>query len=164
MKLSFFSRFGLGLVALAMVVSAPAVRAQNTTNRAALGIAFPTVTAGAQSNLLYQAAAGLNISPTAATLRNSPLGVDLLINASTTTNAVSVQSVYGFQLGFLDGTWANNCLLAVIPAGNSISNINFRTNFSQAVLGNATKIRHAITTNGNATSLVTSNITLNFFY
>lgn len=155
----------LFVVGLLLVLAAPvALRAQSGTNRTALGIAFPTVLGGAQSNLLYQAASGLNISPTAATLRNSPLGVDLLISASCGTNAVTVQSVYGFQLGYIDGTWANNALLVVVPAGNSISNIVYRTNFSQALIGNAIKIRHAITTNGNAASLVTTNLSINYFY
>ena len=90
--------------------------------------------------------------------------MDLLIKSSTTTNALNVQSVYGFQLGYADGTWANNMLLAVIPASTAISNINFRTNFSQAVLGNAVKIRHAVTTNGNATALTTTGISINYYY
>lgn len=152
------SRVGIAFVA--MVVAAPAVQAQTATNVATISDSFPTVPANAQSNLLYQAASGLPITPTATRLRNSPFGIDLVINATLATNALAVQSAYGFQLGYADGTWANNMLLAIIPAGVGISNITFRTNFSQAVIGNATQIRTAQRTNGNAAALVTSTIRL----
>ncbi len=163
MKSSFLSRVGIVLVALVAVASAPAVQAQTATNVATISDSFPTIPAGSQSNLLYQAASGLNITPTATRLRNSPVGIDVVINATLATNALAVQSVYGFQLGYADGTWANNMLLAVIPAGVGISNITFRTNFSQAVIGNATQIRTAQRTNGNAVALVTGTIRLHNF-
>lgn len=144
---------------LLLLVAAPvSLRAQSGTNLVTLSQAFPTVPANAQSNLLYQAASGLNITPTPVRLNNSPLGIDLVINATLATNALAVQSAYGFQLGYTDGTWANNMLLAIIPAGVGISNITFRTNFSQALLGNAVWIRDAQRTNGNAVALVTSSI------
>ncbi len=157
----------VGVMFVLALLSAPeCLRAQAGTNHLSMSVPFPTVIGGSMSNILFQAASGLNITPTATALRNSPLGVDIQITSQTSSNAAVVQSAYGFQLSSDGGVTfaANHQLLALIPSGTSISNIVYRTNFSQALLGNANAIRISSVTNGNASSLVTSNVTLNYFY
>ena len=169
-----YLRFVSGLFVAVLLVAAPvSLRAQSpygsTANSFTLTNPFAsTINAGAVSNQLYFGAAGLNVSSTAAAIKRAPyLGIDLTFSGSTTTTAPNSQIAIAV-LPSSDGgiTFAQNALWFVVPAGIGVTNIYARTNFSAAVLANATHLRIAAITNNNATALVVSNsgVKVNYTY
>ncbi len=65
----------------------------------------------------------------------------------------------------IDGVnYGNNLLWAILPAGSSGTNFVITTNFSQAVLGNATRLRIGSQTNGSAATVTFTNGVVISFY
>ncbi len=163
MKRNLFSRVGLVAVAMATVAFAPAVQAQTSIRSNTLALITSTVTAGAQSNVFRLTAGAPFTAPTAVDLRNAPLGVNISIPGNCPTNAYG-QIGIGFQTSIDGVNFGNNLLWAILPAGSSGTNFVITTNFSQAVLGNAQKIRIGSQTNGSAaTATFTNGVALSYY-
>jgi len=154
------------LVCSALVLSAPgSLQAQNATNHFRLVNPFGTAIAAAgQSNLIYFRSGGLNVSaPTPTLLKNSPLGIGIQFSGSTVAVAglqvgVAVQPSYD-GVNFSSEPW-----WIIMPTGGNATNFSYGTNLSQAVVGNAVSCRIAAVTNGHASAMTLSNVTVNYFY
>lgn len=157
------SRVGLAFVAMVAAVSA--VQAQSATNRFSLANPFSsTIASAGQSNLVYFRPGGINVTPPAGRpLRNSPLGIGISVQASTVAVA-GLQCGIALQPTYDGVNYSNDPWWVIIPAGIGPTNIAYATNLSQAVVGNAVGVRIGAITNGHASSLVVSNVTLSYFY
>jgi hypothetical protein len=149
-----------------LVLSAPGeLRAQNATNHFTMVNPFGTAIAAAgQSNLIYFRSGGLNVSaPTATKLKNSPLGIAVQFSGSTVAVA-GLQVGVAIQPSYDGVTFSSEPWWVVMPTGGNATNFSYGTNFSQALVGNAVACRIAAVTNGHASAMTLSNVTLNYFY
>lgn len=145
------------LFALTLLLAAPNLHAQawqSTSNY--LTLPFTTVTAGAQSNVLLNVAAG-GYTAGSTFIRKNP-GAPLTIQASFTcaTNAIIQTGLY-YQLS-ADGinftTTSGGGLWQIIPAGSSGTNIVAITNVpASAIPAGVRAIRFGAGTNGSAANL-----------
>jgi hypothetical protein len=142
----------------------PSAQAQTTIVTNTFGLPFGAIAAGGQSNITGQAAGSAFTAGTAVTLRNSPLGVDITFRGSTATNATP-QFGLGFQTSSDNLYWSQNLLWLIVPGNRSCpTNVYERTNFTQAVLGNARYLRIATATNGPGTSFTVSGVQAHYWY
>lgn len=167
--------FGWLLVLLALFAFTAPARAQYGRTVVTNTLVSPfaaAINAGSMSNLLYlgvgTVTAGLNVSGTnIVKLQNAPLGIDLFFSSTTTTTAVNAQIAIAIQTSTDGGTTFSQApLYMIVPAGIGITNISFRTNFTQAMLGNANAIRIGQITNNNATAITLSpnGLKVGYFY
>lgn len=159
-------RFVCSVFLLLLLVAVPgSLQAQSGTNSYRMVNPFSaTIASAGQSNLIYFRAGGLNVSaPTPTLLRNSPLGIGVQFSASTVATA-GLQCGIALQPSYDGVNFSSDPWWIVLPTGQSVTNLSYGTNLSQAVVGNARAVRIAAITNGHASPLIVSNVTVNFFY